>query len=566
MIFHLYLLASKRCHIYSKEISFFIEIFMILEKPPRTIYDRMFARLKVNNARKKLPQVLSLFNLIFLGVSCTIGCGIYSVIGYAAQKSGPSIVISFLVGGVLCFFTCLPYAEFSAKIQSAGYAYSYAYATCGELIAFFTAGCISFSNLCACAVAAQCWGSYFINYGNIFGLNLPPWVDEVEIAGCKINVIGTILVFIFVGLILLGVKESTTVNNMICILNLATITCAIIAGTFYFDNENFTNDFLPFGTIGIFSGMGLTYFTYNGFEGTACFAEEVKNPERNLPLGLIFVLLIAVVANCGIAIIMTGMAPLPVLNTNDSLLEVFEYNKAPGWLQNVIALGSILGLTTSLSGNLIGQPRVFYGIASDGLLPKSFQEVHNDVLRFSALATGGFCILITMFLNVDFLGNATALMGLLGDAIVDISTVIARYEVNGVQNKGVNFGCVIFCVFSLFASYSVYYGWPLNITIGLFIVVIASFCYIQCQPQTNIPKDFACPFVPFFPMAGAFSMISIASTVGMSVWSAFTILTVCWMSLYFFYGIHKSHLHQDQDNNQLKLKDTELHTTLIPAP
>lgn len=520
---------------------------------------RLLSTVKFDNSDRKLKKMLNIYHLIFLGISCTVGSGAYSIVGLAAQKAGPGIIYSFIIVGLLCFFTCLPYAEFASKIQSSGFSYSFVYATCGELLGYITGHLLHLVNIFSTAICARCCCAYIASFLSMLGLNIPLWFYDWEIFGCRICILGALFVIGLSLLMLTGMKESTTVNNVISCINVCTLFFAIIAGYFYVNSEKYYDDFFPFGFKGVFTGMGLTFYAFLGFEGLTCFTEEALQPEKDLPISLIITLVIAIIVNGGIALVMTGMAPLMIMDNNQSLLAVFKY-RCPLWMAVIISIGSISGLTACQSACLMCQPRTFYSMAYDRLLPKTFMRINpkTQVPDFSIIVTCIVASLITLLFDVELAGNAVSLCGLLIAAWVDLSVVGARYELNCDFSKKINRSCIGFFFLTLALGLSLYYDISILLSIVCGILLVAIYFYIQMQPQVNIPINFACPCVPLVPLIGAASFILMAAIVPYDGWLIVLIYIGLGLISYFAYGYWESKLNPYRKETEASITQADL--------
>ena len=507
------------------------------------IFVRLFATAEFDKGERNLKKVLNIFHLIFLGISCTIGSGSYSIIGLVAQKAGPGIVLTFILVGILCLFTCFPYAEFAAKIPSAGFSYSFAYATCGEFIAFLVGHSLHLYYIAASAICARCFCSYLASFLAMIGFGLPTWLYDLPFFGMHICILGALIVIFFCFLMLCGMEDSTTVNNIITILNVLTLAFAIIAGSFYIQPTKYYSNFFPYQAHGIFSGMGLTFVTFLGFEAVTCFTEEAKNPEHDIPMTLIIVVIVAIVINGSLALVMTGMAPLSVMNNNESLLAVFK--QCPYWMSIIISIGSLAGLAASCSSALMGHPRIVFSMAFDRLLPKVFMQQNQKTRTLDAAiyVTCFLGVFITLIFDVSLIGNAISLTGLLVSATVDLGVVVARYNNEGYFAHRINRGCFIFYFVSILGGASLYFDWPIEITVVCGVINVGIYIFIALQPQLNIPINFACPCVPLIPMAGALTFLLVSSTVELKAWIVYLWYMLFGAIFYFFYGYKQSKLN-----------------------
>lgn len=529
----------------------------------------------VIGGKQVTEKKLTLLNLLFLGISCAVGCGAYSVIGYAAQKSGPSIVISFIITGGICFFTCFPYAEFAAKIPSAGFGYSYAYATCGEFIAFLVAHNIHLNLIATAALAARTWSTYVPDFLQYYGLKLPTFLYSYDVGDVNICILGVIIVSLLCLLMLRGMQESTIVNNIVSLINISTLAFCLITGYFYVTSKRYEN-FFTNGYQGVFSGMGLSLFAYLGFEGLACFTEESVNPQRDIPLSLAVILLLAIIVNAGIALVMTGLAPLEILGCDDSLITAFGFNPNSSWTVPFIYIGAIAGLTSSISANLLGQPKIFYTMACHGLLPSIFAKRNSKtgVYKNSVIFTWIIAVFITLLFKVEIIGNAVSLCGTIVSAVVDISVVIARYETPQRHPKGGNgyclffssasIACIVFFVASLMTGFSFYYDWSMIFKMVWIGLMIMPCVYLQVLPQTTLPATFQCPLVPTIPFLGASSMLFIASTIDAEAWKMYIVYMAFGVVFYFLYSFNHSacytgvHVNTDEDSVETNPTTVEL--------
>ncbi len=504
-------------------------------------FSRLVTTAKFDSTRKNLKKTITLSTLIFLGLSCTIGCGSYTAIGYAAQAAGPSILFTFVITGAFCFFTCLPYAEFAARIPSSGFAYSYVYATCGEFMAYLVGHSIHLNFIATSALAARSWSAYIFSiFSGIFGLEKHQWLNKFPIGPIEFCIPAGLLVVLMAWLMLRGMKESTTVNNVVCVVNIATLAFAVLAGAAFVSDTNYEHFFTD-GVHGVFAGTGLAFFSYLGFEGMTCFTEETINPARDLPIALSVVLGSAILVNGGIAIVMTGLAPLSVLNVDNSLVAAFK-TACPHWMVGLIYIGSIAGLTSSAFANIMGQPRIFVSMASDGLLPAQFLQINKktDVPEFAVIVSCVLCGIIATCVPVDLIGNTVSIAGVLISAFVDIALVVSRYETDPIISQKVNKGCMAFFGFGFLAPLAFYYSWPILIKVVLVLGIVGTYAFLQMQPQSDVPATFRCPLVPLFPLLGTLLLLVIAATIGFTAWLIYIVYMAIGLFIYFTYGYYHS--------------------------
>lgn len=504
-----------------------------------TCLERLFAVTPVQSSPSRLTKLYNLLQLILLGVSCTIGIGAYSSTGFAAAHAGPAVAISYFVTGAMCLFTCFPYVEFSKKIPSAGMAYSYVYASCGELIAYLSGHSLHLILIFCSALAARCWGTYVAQFLGVFGVVVPGWLYSYPWGGFNMCILGAGLVIAFSLLMWMGMKQSTLVSNIVTAINLIVLFFAIFGGIgFVHPSDNYSN-FFPKGAHGVFMGMNLAFFAYLGFEEVTAFTEEAKDASRDMPIAIATVLLITTIINTCLSLVMCGMADYRELSRNDSLFFVFRTN-CPEWMWYVILVGSIAGLTSSLSGNMLSEPRVLFAMAQDGLLPEWLSQ-----LEYATIFVGVLCTAVTLFFDVEFIGNTVSLAGLLTCVAVDAGVVVSRYSNNGKTSQNVNISCALFCAFVYVGSLMVLNDWHYFFPLLFYGLALICVGYVYLQQQTNIPESYACPCVPFVPFAGLAMLLWIGATTDMPAVIMYLVFSAIGVILYFAYGYSHSIVYKN---------------------
>jgi APA family basic amino acid/polyamine antiporter len=397
-------------------------------------------------APQKLKRTLNLLDLIFYGVGCSVGAGIYSLVGIGAKLAGPSIALSFLLCGTACCFTSLAYAEFAARVPLAGSAYTFTYVSFGELCGWLVGWNLTLGYAVSAAVVARSWAEYLVGFlqGLAFfdHVELAPWLTRLPIGAfedytcCPLSML--IIGFCTVVLVT-GVKESTRFNTAMTILNLLVLGLVLLAGvgTGAVNADNLQPIF-PNGMDGMARGAGLVFFAYLGFDMVACLSEEVQNPKRNMPIGIIGSLMVSMSIYVAVSVVVVGMAPVallgegvPIINAllanaccshAEQLLEgatetCLSYTCSPVLHQvlysgsRLISFGAIFGLTTATFACLMGQPRIFYSMAQDGLLFKIYARVSptTGVPTVGTIITGIFTALVACLFDLESLANAISL-------------------------------------------------------------------------------------------------------------------------------------------------------------
>ncbi len=338
-----------------------------------------------------LKKSLGALELTALGIGCIIGTGIFVLTGVAAAKhAGPGIMLSFVIAGLACAFAGLCYAEFASMIPIAGSAYTYAYATLGELVAWIIGWDLILEYTVGASAVAIGWSGYLVKIFHGIGVHLPVAVTNPPglVPGSLINLPAIVIVLIMTWVLVLGVKESARFNNVMVAVKLAVVLLFIVMGTGHINTANWT-PLMPFGWTGVLTGASFVFFAYIGFDAVSTTAEEAKNPQRDLPIGIMASLGICTVLYIVVAAIMTGVVPYAKLDVPAPMAEVFSYIGIT-WAEAAISVGAIAGITSVLLVMLMAQPRVFFSMARDGLLPAMFSRVHPkyQTPHVTTIATG----------------------------------------------------------------------------------------------------------------------------------------------------------------------------------
>ncbi|MEK7200373.1 MAG: amino acid permease [Bacteroidota bacterium] len=412
-----------------------------------------------------LRKVLGVRDLTFMGIAAVIGAGIFSTIGTAAFNGGPGIVFLFMITAVTCGFSALCYAEFASRVPIAGSAYTYAYVSFGELIAWIIGWALILEYAIGNIVVAISWSGYFNNLLEGFHIGLPGWLatnpsnakagyeeamkglangqvletltknakmgyDAIlhapVIAGWKviINLPALIIVFLITVLAYIGIKESKKTTNFMVIFKIIVIVFIIAIGFFYVDTKNW-DPFLPNGFGGVLAGVSAVFYAYIGFDAISTTAEECKNPQRDLPRGMIYSLLICTVLYILIALVLTGMVRYSELKVDDPLAYVFEkihLNKI-GYL---ISVSAVVATTSVLLVFQLGQPRIWMSMSRDGLLPKRFSKVHPKfhTPSFATIVTGFMVGIPSLFVSSSTMTDLTSIGTLFAFVLVCFGVLV----------------------------------------------------------------------------------------------------------------------------------------------
>jgi basic amino acid/polyamine antiporter, APA family len=375
-----------------------------------------------------LKRTLTAFSITLLGIGAIVGTGIFVLTGVAAAKyAGPGLILSFVVAGIVSGLAAICYAEFASTVPIAGSAYTYSYATLGELIAWIIGWDLILEYAVGAAAVSIGWSGYVVDLlKSALGITVPNSLSLSPFSGGIINLPAFLIILLVTTLLILGTSESAKVNNVIVIIKLAVILFFIVIGIGHVNPANWT-PFLPFGAGGIFSGAAIIFFAYIGFDQISTSAEEARNPARDMPIGIFGSLLICTLLYILVTAILTGMVSYTQLNVASPVshaLILIGLNAAG----SIISIGAICGLTTVLIVLLYGQSRIFFSMARDGLLPRLFSQVHPRFRTpyLSSLLVGIVVALIAGFTPIDVVAELTNIGTLSAFVLVAAAVWILR--------------------------------------------------------------------------------------------------------------------------------------------
>ncbi|HEX7139890.1 MAG TPA: amino acid permease [Vicinamibacterales bacterium] len=461
----------------------------------------------------RLKRVLGPVALSALGVGAIIGTGIFVLTGVAAHdKTGPSLMLSFVVAGVTCIFAALCYAEFASMVPVAGSAYTYAYATLGELFAWIIGWDLVLEYAVGSATVATGWSGYFQNVLAKIGLAVPeafrmsPWRYDngrFVTTGCYMNLPAIVIVMIITVILVKGIQESATFNATMVGIKVAAVIFVIIVGSMYINKGNW-HPFAPYGwtglnffgkhiagmknaggePVGMLAGAAIIFFAYIGFDSVSTHTEEAKNPQRDVPIGIVVSLIVCTVLYIAVVAVLTGMVRYDQLDINAPVSLAFK-TKGIGWAEAIIACAGVAGITSVMLVMMLSGPRVFLAMARDGLVSKSFfGDVHPKFRTpwKSTILIGCGVVLMAGFLPLDALLLLTNIGTLFAFVIVCLAVLIMRKK----------------------------------------------------YPQAERP--FRCPWVPFIPVMGVLSCLMLMFSLPAANWFRLFVWMALGLCIYFFYG------------------------------
>ena len=538
-----------------------------------------------------LLRVLGVWDIVFFGIAAIIGAGSFSSLGEAVFRGGPGVIVLYVICGVACGFTALCYAEFASRIPTAGSAYTYAYASFGELIAWIIGWALimeySFGNI----YVAFSWSDYFTSFMGRIGVHIPEFLtcsypeakkaffggsQNLELINAwktaplvgNLKIILDIPALVINGLITLlvyvGIKESKNLNNLFVILKLFIILMVIAMGIAFINTDNWfpvstvthTPSFMPNGFAGVMSAVSGVFFAYIGFDALSVLSEETKNPQKNLPRGMIISLVLCTIIYIILTLVLTGMVDYRKFEgIGDPLAFIFEKSNANiAWMELVVSLGAIIAITTVLLVFQMGQPRIWYAMSRDGLMPKKFMEIHpkHKTPAFATILTGivvGVPILFTdksFILDFTSIGTIFAFVLVCGGVLLLPSKekLKGRFHLPYINAK------IIFPVIFLGGLLFFYWWQPeffhtlmnwdhetageFRISMFFFIVINLGLCVLAFVKNLSL-----------IPLMGLSSCLYLLTGMSHNNWFWFLVWFAIGLVIYFSYGFKNSKLRKN---------------------
>ncbi len=462
-----------------------------------------------------MKRELNALNLVSLGIGSVVGAGIFVLAGTsAAQYAGPAIVFSFIIAGLGCLFAGLCYAEFATMIPVAGSAYTYTYATMGEFVAWIIGWDLILEYLFSGAAVAVSWSAAIQGLLAEFGITIPSVVGQAPFAldhghitatGAIINLPAVFISVALTVILVIGIRESARFNNTMVFIKVGVLLVLIVYGAWWIfrhlelARQNLT-PFVPantghfgdFGWSGVFKGAAVIFFAYVGFDNVSCAAQETKNPQRDMPIGLLACLGVCSFLFIAVALVLTAMVKYPQLNVEAPFIFVLQEIKAPAILRFSIEIATIAGLTSVALVSLLGQPRIFFSMAKDGLLPSAFSKLHPRFRTpyLATMLTGLVCSIVAGLLPLDLLGELISIGTLMAFAIVCLGILVLR------------------------------------------------------RTRPDLARPFRTPWVPLVPILGAVTCVGMMFTLPPDTWLRLAIWMAIGFAVYFGYSVKHSTLRK----------------------
>jgi amino acid transporter len=532
-----------------------------------------------------LNKVLTVKDLTFFGIAAIIGGGTFSAIGNACFSGGPGVVLLYVMCAVACGFTAMCYAEFASRVPVSGSAYTYAYVSFGEIFAWIIGWALLMEYSIGNIYIAFSWSGYFTNLLETTGLHLPEWLTinyksahaafeankngEGLLAWQNAPILGGLRIIFDLPAVLInilitylvykGTKESKNISNIMVYIKLSIILLVIIVGAFYIDINNWT-PFMPNGFGGVMGGVSAVFFAYIGFDAVSTLAEESKNPQRDLPRGMIYSLVVCTVIYIILALVITGMVSYQLLGVSDPLAEIFAL-KGVKWMLFIVSIAAVVAMTSVMLVFQMGQPRIWMTMSRDGLMPKRFSSIHPKYKTpgFATIITGLVVGVPIFFTDETFVLDFTSIGTLFAFVLVCGGVLMlspqSEAEIAERQSKGkfripyIN-SKFIFPIFILAAGVLIQYLFPdfysntfsfSYDTISTNLPMLVFFLLCIVMSILSFAKNLS-----LIPLLGLISCCYLLTGMAVSNWKWFGIWLAIGLVFYFSFGYKNSKLSKEK--------------------
>ncbi len=557
---------------------------------------------ELENKQDKLGKHLGVRDLTAFGIAAIVGAGIFSTIGKASTDGGPAVIFLFLFTALACSFAAFAYAEFASMVPISGSAYTYSYVAFGELIAWIIGWALIMEYAVGNITVAISWSDYFTGLLNSGGIHLPQWVQMDYLSasngfekattlmksGKTVESLDTnlqaayatwttaptfgnihfvadlpalFIIILITALVYRGIRESKNATNLMVVIKLCIVLLVIAVGVFYVDTDNW-NPFAPNGIAGILKGVSAVFFAYIGFDAISTTAEECKNPQRDLPRGMMWAIIICTILYVLIALVLTGMVNYTQLDVGDPLAFVFEKLNLK-WMSGIIAVSALVAMASVLLVFQLGQPRIWMSMSRDGLLPKQFSKIHPKFKTpcFATVVTGFVVAIPAFFMNLTMVTDLCSIGTLFAFVLVCAGVLTlqnnpniprGKFKTPYINSKYIMPALFVFAVIISFTYNKqntlafIFNGNEINEPIKflfihkipMWIFIISSFLLSIWAFRKNLS---------LIPMLGLISCLYMMAELGIANWIGFGIWLLIGLFIYFGYSRKRSKLNQTRD-------------------
>ena len=526
-----------------------------------------------------LARILGVRDLTVLGIAAIVGAGIFSTIGLASFNGGPAVSLLFVFVAIACVFTALSYAQFASMVPVSGSAYTYAYVSFGEVLAWIIGWALILEYAVSNMVVAISWSSYFVSMLAGFGIEFPMWLaidytsakeayEAVQAGGPNVtngnqtlaaafqnapdlgfikvifNLPAGIITVLITALCYIGIKETRNASNILVALKMGVILLVILAGAFYIKPENWS-PFAPNGAEGVLSGVASVFFAFIGFDSISTTAEEAKNPQRDLPRAMLLCLLICTVLYILITTVLTGMVNYTELNVADPLAYVFS-KVGFDFVAGVISVSAVIAITSALLAYQIGQPRIWMAMSRDGLIGKKFGEIHPKFKTpgFATIITGILVAVPSLFFKMSFFVDLTSVGTFFAFILVCAGVLYldtkglskdAKFKIPYINAKYLTALLMLVALYFTYSGGNVMQHLEERPLLVVFWLVWVTLAFLSFKHNFSL-----------LPVLGILTNLYLMTELGWTNWRMFIIWMILGLVIYFAYGYQNSKLAKQQ--------------------